>query len=118
MGRLLKKAREFSYHQKLSNLATKTHEAAGVTSDNDKHIMDQAYQFEMRRYHIVSGGHNAKNQQVWFCWSIHWDAAGYFYSWVEVHGAKTMWRYKLASMRSKKAAMDMAYRRQNAWVKK
>jgi hypothetical protein len=109
---------EKAYHIRLNNLATKAWDAAGVASDNDAHLMSEAFRFEMRRYHRVDGGKNAKNQDVWFCWSIRKDKAGYFYSWVEVHGAKKMWRYKLASRRTKIGARDLAYDRQNAWVAK
>lgn len=59
---------------------------------------------------------DGKGQDVFFCWTIRKDEAGYFRTWREVHTKTEIKRYDVAYRRTKAAAAEIARRRYNKFI--
>lgn len=108
---------EKTYRVRLARLAQEAYEAAWLLT-GERRAAFVARQAVYRRYRFISGGANARGQKVWFCWSTRKDENGLWWTWREVHTAKTILRYDVSTRKTKKAARALAYRRQNAFVDK
>ncbi|HEX6826694.1 MAG TPA: hypothetical protein VF077_10305 [Nitrospiraceae bacterium] len=106
-----------SYQGRLTRLAMKERNATKLLTDSEL-AADDAYMAARKRYSYVSGGTNAKGQEVWFCWSTKKDKNGLWWSWREVHTKTAIHRYNVSTRTKKSSAKALAYRRQNAWVDK
>ena len=65
------------------------------------------------RYRYYPAGKNRRGQEVWFCWSSHRNAAGYFLCWRETWMRKVTKRDQWDATPSKKDAIDLAQRRRD-----
>lgn len=68
-------------------------------------------------YHYVPAGRDGWGRTIWFCWSCHRNAAGYFLGWRQVTakdgtGKRDQW----VARRCRKRAKELAYRRRDRYV--
>jgi len=105
------------YTKRLDALALKERGAAKLLTDSDAAAV-AAWNAAYRSYVYLEGGTNAKGQLVWFCYATKKDRNGLWWSWREVHTKTIIHRYQMSSRKTKKAAVALTYRRQNAWVAK
>lgn len=106
------------YQQRLGAFANKAYEAAMVVSDGDREHAKAVKERAMVRYYWHEAGTNGRGHDVYFCWTVHPDKEGVFWSWREVHTATEMRRDWYVHRKTKAAAAEVARRRQNAYIDK
>lgn len=89
-----------------------------VVSDGDRAHAMEVKQRARVRYYWHEAGTDGRGNDVYFCWTVHADKEGVFWSWREVHCATEMKRDSYVHRKTKAAAAEVARRRQNAWIDK
>lgn len=90
-------------------------ELARIRSDPKAHKLTRLMaDGKSTSYRYVPAGVDGWNRTVWFCWSCHRNAAGYFLGWREVTrrdgtGKRDQW----VARRVRKRAKELAMRRAN-----
>lgn len=70
------------------------------------------------------GATNGRGQAVWFCWSVHRNAAGYFLGWRETYFKRTgkdgtyATRDQWSARKVKKRVIELAERRRDRLIEK
>jgi hypothetical protein len=72
-------------------------------------------------YHWIPAGRDGKGREVFFCWSVHRNVAGYFLGWRQVYYRdrdKTVKRDRWLSSRKRRVVEAAARRRAEAFQQK
>lgn len=107
-----------AYQDRLNAFAAKAYDAAMVVSDGDRFEASKVRARARARYYWLEAGTNGYGHDVYFCWTLHPDPEGLFWSWREVHTSTEMRRDKYSHRKTKAAAAELARKRQNAFIDK
>lgn len=93
------------------------HHAARAKADPAAHKLSRVFE-EGLAYRYWPAGLDGRGRKVRFCWSSHRNVAGYFLAWREVVGKAETKRDQWSARKLKRAAEELARRRQNAFIDK